>query len=259
MKSNLYFALTEEFNAEGFVAVLSSGQATVFHRIAIMSKDGDWILEESERACRRVLKVLEGHRAHYRLGAPLDLRWLSGGWSSHFEFFDAESRRIRCDFVSHPPRLSAEERLAALANSRGEGGLRVIDVEALIALKRTQRIKDYAVITELARLLPEDRELELSFDPERILELAPKHGASTQREAARLAFAGAGREAVVVALAREADHLQMADRVRLEAYSRAGQRYAEEFQRSGIGALPLPEAHARLVELAQLTLPKSVS
>ncbi len=34
--SNVYFELTAEFNAEGPVAVLASGQAVVFYRISMM-------------------------------------------------------------------------------------------------------------------------------------------------------------------------------------------------------------------------------
>ena len=103
---NVYFELTREFNRDGVIAVLGSGQAVVHYRIAMMSKDGDWILRESLEACARVLEVLEGHGARYRPGAPLDVRWLAGGWSSHFEFLDEKRRRVRCDFFSRPPRVS---------------------------------------------------------------------------------------------------------------------------------------------------------
>ena len=44
---NIYFELTEAFNARRPIAVLGSGQAVVYHRLAIMSKDGDWILDGS--------------------------------------------------------------------------------------------------------------------------------------------------------------------------------------------------------------------
>jgi hypothetical protein len=43
--TNVYFELTREFNRPGPVAVLASGQAVVYYRLAIMSKDGDRILE----------------------------------------------------------------------------------------------------------------------------------------------------------------------------------------------------------------------
>jgi hypothetical protein len=67
--TNVYFDLTEELNRDGRIAVLGSGQAVVWHRLAIMSKDGDWILRESPEACARALRVLEQHGARYRLGA----------------------------------------------------------------------------------------------------------------------------------------------------------------------------------------------
>ena len=43
----------------------------VFYRIALMSKDGDWVLRETENACRHVRDVLAAHGARYRPGAPL--------------------------------------------------------------------------------------------------------------------------------------------------------------------------------------------
>lgn len=60
---NVYFDLTEEFNAGGPIALLASGQAVVYYRLAIMSKDGDRVLRERPDACRRVLEVLEPSRA----------------------------------------------------------------------------------------------------------------------------------------------------------------------------------------------------
>ena len=101
--TNVYFELTREFNRLGPVAVLSSGQAVVYYRLAIMSKDGDGIVRETSEACDRVLSVLSERGAQYRPAAPLDTRWLGGGWSSHFEYRDARERRIRCDFVSTSP------------------------------------------------------------------------------------------------------------------------------------------------------------
>ena len=96
----------QAFNAFGPTVALASGQAAVFFRAAIMSKDGDWVVRESAAACHRVLSVLESRGARYRPASPVDVHWLSGGWSSHFEFFDERRRRIRCDFVCRP-RVSA--------------------------------------------------------------------------------------------------------------------------------------------------------
>jgi hypothetical protein len=105
MAANIYQELTQAFNAGGLRAILSSGQAVVMHRLAVMSKDGDWIVREESAAMEHILSVLEDRGSRYRLGAPLDVRWMSGGWSSHFEFRSG-SLRVRTDFVTRPPRVS---------------------------------------------------------------------------------------------------------------------------------------------------------
>ncbi len=252
---NVYFDLTEELNAEGDIVVLASGQAVVFYKISMMSKDGDWILRETPEACRRALGILGRHGARYRPGAPLDVRWLAGGWSSHFELIDAERRRIRCDFVSRPPRMAPEEIRDLFVAPQPAAPLRVLPVEPLIRIKQTQRAKDYPVIGELSRRLPPEREIEFTTDPDRILALAPDYGAGSPRPSVRAAIDQGSRDAVVVELARELDRLQQQDRARLERYRAASLAYMQEFQAAKIGDLPLPEAHERLCELAEKRLP----
>jgi hypothetical protein len=252
---NPYFDLTEELNAEGSIVALASGQAVVFYRIAMMSKDGDWILRETPEACERVLAVMEKHGARYRPGAPLDIRWLSGGWSSHFEFSDPQGRRIRCDFLTRPPRVRQEEVAALFTPPQPEPPL-VVGLEPLIRMKQTQRAKDYPIIGELARLLPPERELELTTDPDRIVALAPLHGKGSRRLPVKVAFGGHPREDVVVELARETDRLQNADRTRLDRYRNASEAFLREFQATGVGKLDLPEAHQRICDLAERLLPR---
>jgi hypothetical protein len=254
---NVYFDLTEELNAEGDIAVLASGQAVVFYKISMMSKDGDWILRETPEACRKALEILERHGAQYRPGAPLDVRWLSGGWSSHFELADTERRRIRCDFVSRPPRMSSEEIRGLFDPARPAVPLRVLGIEPLIRIKQTQRAKDYPVIGELSRRLPPEREIEFTTDPDRILALASIYGQASERAPVQAAFAGGLRDNVVVELARELDRLQQKDRGRLEKYRTSSLSYLKEFQASRIGDLPLPAAHDRLCELAEDLLPRN--
>jgi hypothetical protein len=253
--SNIYFDLTEELNAEGPIAALASGQAVVFYRLALMSKDGDWILQETPIACQRALAVLAKYEAHYRPGAPLDVRWLSGGWSSHFEFSDAQRRRIRCDFVSRPPRVLPQEVSRLFAAAQEHEPMLVVGLEPLIRMKQTQRAKDYPVIGELARLLPPERELELTTDPDRVLALASEYGKSSERTPVRVARAGGSREDVVIALARESDRFQQKDRARLEKYRIASEAYLREFQAARIGDLALPLAHERACEIAERWLP----
>jgi hypothetical protein len=248
---NVFFALTEEFNRHGRIAILGSGQAVVWHRLAIMSKDGDWILRETNEACARILDVLARRAARYRPGAPLDPGWLAGGWSSHFELADERGRRVRCDFFSRPPRVGAEVVEALLAD---ENAAPVVDVETLIRMKQTQRAKDYAVIGELARRLPPDRELALTTDVDRILELAPALG--DPRRASAAAALGGDRQAVVRTLAEEVDELQQRDRARLERFERAAGPYLAAMRELSRRELALPDGHARVVALARRLLPE---
>jgi hypothetical protein len=257
---NIYFELTEAFNATAPTVALASGQAVVYHRVAIMSKDGDWIIRETREACAIVLGELEARGARYRPAAPLDIRWLAGGWSSHFEFFDARQRRVRCDFVSRPPRVSQAAIDALFVRTERPPALNVVDLAALIALKQTQRAKDYAVIGELATQLPPEREIEVTTDPDRIIALAPMCGLTSTRAAVRAARAAlASRRAVVVALAEEIDTLQQADRRRVAAYETAAQPYLEACRALNVSTLGLREAHTRLLEIAERLLPRTVA
>lgn len=255
MTSNIYFQLTEEFNARGRNVLLASGQAVVFYRLAIMSKDGDWIIRETEEACAHVLSVLGDHGARYRPGAPLDPRWLAGGWSSHLEFEDSQGRRVRCDFFSRPPRIP-RDRIAELFARPEERP--VVDVESLIRMKRTQRAKDYPVIGELARLLPAEKELRFTTDPDRIIELSSKLDVKVGRPSVRAARSGKGRREVVQALALEMDDLQERDRKRVELHSRAAEDYLRALSRLDREDLRLPRGHERVAGLAEELLPESV-
>lgn len=255
MPRNVYFELTREFNAQGPAVALASGQAVVYYRVAIMSKDGDWVIRETAQACAHVLEVLADRGASYRPGAPLDARWLAGGWSSHFEFSDDKRRRVRCDFFSRPPRIEAAA-LASLFTSTTDS-FSVVDLESLIRMKRTQRAKDYAVIGELAALLPPAKEILLTTDPDRLLHLAPEHARGIARPAVRAALAG-DRDALVVALAREQDRRQRTDRARLEAYGAAAEAYLSALTRISADERRLPDAHGRVRALAERLLPRSV-
>ncbi len=253
---NFYFDLTKEFNAEGPIVALASGQAVVYYRLSLMSKDGDWILRETPEACERVLSVLAKYGARYRPGAPLDVRWLRGGWSSHFEFSDSEGRRVRCDFLTRPPRVTLGEVDDLFKGFDRQGKMLVVGLEPLIRMKQTQRAKDYPIVGELSRLLPPEREIEWTTDPDRLLELATLVGGDTERLAVRVARSGGAREDVVVALAKEVDRRQQLDRARVDRFRSASANYLREFQAADLGQFTLREAHERLCGLAEDLLPE---
>jgi hypothetical protein len=239
--------------------MLSSGQAVVFHQLAIMSKDGDWVLREDEEALGHILSVLTERQARYRFGAPLDLRWLRGGWSSHFEF-RAGPLRIRTDFVTRPPRLTPEY-LAALWRQQEGQPFPVVGVRDLCELKKTNREKDYAVIGELARRLEDPRDQFLFSRSARDLGLLAKQhpGLADELATTRPALRSISRgiEELESALDAERRGLMHANEARLQVYLDAAAVWRAVWP--GIGAetagLPIEAAHAHIVRRAEGILP----
>jgi len=256
---NIYVELTEAFNQGRLRTVLSSGQAVVFHQLAIMSKDGDWILREDEETLRHVRAVLAQRQARYRFGAPLDLRWLRGGWSSHFEFRSG-ALRVRTDFVTRPPRLPPAA-LATLWARSQEQAFPVVGVRDLCELKKTNREKDYAVIGELARLLDNPRDQLLFSRSARDLALLAEQYPELVRElsSARpvLESVAQGADALESALDAERRRLIHANENRLQNYVDAALAWREAWP--GIEAeaegLSLEDAHRMIVRRAESILP----
>jgi hypothetical protein len=256
---SIYVELTEAFNRGRLRAVLSSGQAVVFHQLAVMSKDGDWILREDAEALGHVLALLTERQARYRFGAPLDLRWMRGGWSSHFEFRSGPLR-VRTDFVTRPPRLSPED-LAVLWRQQEGQPFPVVGVRELCELKKTNREKDFAVIGELARRLENPRDqLLFSRSVRDLAWLAERHpdlvaGLVALRPALRAIARGV--DALETALDAERRHLMHANEARLQVYAGAAAAWRDAWP--GVEAetegLPLKIAHERIVRRAEEILP----
>ena len=148
---NVYVRLTDEFNRGRVRAMLSSGQAVVLHKLAIMSKDGDWVIREDADATGHILAVLASHGATYRFGAPLDERWLRGGWSASGTKTVRSGSGPTSSRGHHDcrPRRSPRRGVTASAFACGDRH------PGTGRIKKTNREKDYAVIGELARRLPD--------------------------------------------------------------------------------------------------------
>lgn len=259
MDDNPYVELTTAFNRDRLRAILSSGQAVVMHRLAVMSKDGDWILREDDETTEHVLHVLAERGARYRLGAPLDRRWLAGGWSAHLEHRRGRLR-LRTDFVSRPPRLSPDE-LARLWQDAAGDDVPVVGLAPLATLKKTNREKDYAVIGELARRMEEPRlQLLFSRSARDLLRLAEAHAELVDDLAGQrpvLLRIGDGRDALEQALDAERRSLIRANEKRLLGYREAIQAWSEIWPEvaAEIAERPLMEAHAIVVARAEGVLP----
>lgn len=260
---SLYLDLTRELNAGRLRAILCSGQAVVLLRLAIASKDGDWILREDQAALDHILAVLDRHGARYRFGAPLDLRWLRGGWSSHLQF-QAGGLRVRTDFFTRPPRVP-DRALADLWREQEGRDPPFTPPRVLIEIKKTAREKDWPVIGELARLLHDPGERMLcSRSAHDLIELDAAHpGLAAELSSARTALRALpdGREALRAALDRERREAMDEDDRLIRTYLAAAATLQEawpEIQDRTAG-LGLGAAHAVHVEWAERCLPTSPS
>jgi hypothetical protein len=253
---NPYFDFTDRCNADRMRLILASGQACVWYCLTLASKDGDWLVREEEADLAVIRRELERLGARYRLGAPLDTRWLAAGWSSHFEAMSPDGLRLRFDFVSRPPRIPPE-RLASLWGQTDRPA--VIDPLDLIRLKQTMRLKDYAFVGSLALILPSTEEqVRYTLDAEHLHHLLSTH----DELAARLPQIRPGFpvwpttvEALAEAIDAETRHARQADQLRMRAYHSAMEEWAMRYRELDLTNLPLAEAHVCMVREAEKRLP----
>jgi len=256
----IYHHLTKCFNAGRVRAVMCSGQAVVMHRLAMASKDGDWILREDPDDLEFILRVLGEHGASYRFGAPLDTRWMVGGWSAHFEF-QCEGYRVRTDFFTRPPRLQPADLKRVWQQAEGLE-LPFTGIRELALMKMTMREKDYPIIGELARRLESiDDQFLFSRSARDLIELHAHHPIHHRILEARplLAIIPQGEDELAAALDHERRQLIKADEARLARYKAASQGWETEWPSLAkeIVGLSLPDAHRRIVAAAEIHLPQA--
>ena len=261
---NPYIKLHKEFKEAGAEVLLSSGQACVVFGIAAFSKDGDWIVRETVESCAAVFDVLERHGAQYRLGVPLHPDWLSLGLTSHFEFQLDSGFRMRTDFCSRPPRVPDMDLMWARAMSIED--IDLVDIESLVRLKQTRRLRDYSIIgalAEVAGLQENAAELALDYLQDyTLLSKAvlrwPEEAKRCNREAVKLLLKGALRREVVAALAIEQDIRMQEDQYRIDAMQTQLGDYARNFvqlrARWRKAGMSLREQHQQLFEQAKTIL-----
>ena len=145
------FDFLREFRARlraaGIRAILTSGMACVHYGLQLTTKDSHWIVSGTElEPLRDLLTQLEGGlppwRVSYRAicGAPLDVEYLGGGWSSHLATWDsAASLAQHVDLFCRPPRVRHPEADADGWATR----------EVLAMMKRTQRERDWPLLDAL--------------------------------------------------------------------------------------------------------------
>jgi hypothetical protein len=262
--NNPYFELHKEFKSAGAELLMSSGQACVLLGIATFSKDGDWVIKETKDSCSIVLEILERKNASYQLGIPLDPDWLSQGWTSHFEYFLDNGYRMRIDFCSRPPRVPD---ISALWRNAGKKfDVDVVDLQSLIELKQTRRIRDYSIIGALAEVAGfnlNKPELSLRYLQDydllkKSVDLWPEIAQNCDREAVQTIVQGRPRKDTIISLAIEQDEKIQADVKRIDSYREKSKSYQRKF--TSISAAwknentLLSEQHNQLLLLAKKEL-----
>lgn len=132
--------------------LLISGQATVLYGASMFSEDLDiWLCPQSDNL-QRFVKSLRALRArYYKLTPPLIMAYLRKGHGFHFTLPAEDGTDWYLDVMGAPPRVPVFDiawRRSAMMKTPW-GLVPVVGVPDLVALKKTQRLEDYAVISRL--------------------------------------------------------------------------------------------------------------
>jgi len=141
--------------------LLISGHAAVLHGAQPCSEDVDVWVRPERRTWERLRRVLSDCDARvYKLTPPLTPGYVRRGHGFHFTLPVEGDAPAYLDVLGRPPRVPAFGRAAVRAEGmRTDWGLLpVVAIRELVLLKRTRRLGDYEVISNLARLRVERSE-----------------------------------------------------------------------------------------------------
>jgi hypothetical protein len=147
--------LFRSFEAEGADCLVIGGQASILYGAAQFTQDLDIWLRPAMAAVRALVRALAGLGARvHKLTPPLRLSTVRRGHGFHFIVPQRGEGDLYLDVMGRPPRVGGFARAWARAELMGTpwGRLRVVAVEDLVELKKTNRPGDYEVISRLARL-----------------------------------------------------------------------------------------------------------
>lgn len=153
---HFYEALVSSVQARGGVCAITSGMACVEYGVAQSTKDCDILCSADSVAMLLDLLAeteFAGTACSYRghLTAPLDARWMCGGWTAHFAWKSAEAT-AHLDVFGIAPRGSSDW-------MRGRRGL-LAGMHTVAEMKRTDRAKDWPFATALGVKLLEEGNLD---------------------------------------------------------------------------------------------------
>lgn len=183
--------------------LLISGQACVLYGASQFSEDVDlWVRPDRNNFRRLLAALLHMDARVHKLTPPVQARYVGGGHGFHWIIPAGAEPEIYLDVMGRPPRVSSfdHEFLRARRLRTPWGTLAVIAPEALVEIKKTRRLSDYDVITNLVRRrLAEEAEpprrlvrwaIRNAFRAEDLLNIVTleRGGRPPRRPAARLAW-----------------------------------------------------------------------
>jgi hypothetical protein len=144
----------QHLEARGVDWLLISGQATILYGAATFSEDIDLWVEPTEQNFGRFMTALRDSGAsYYRLTPPFEVSFAERHHGFHFVLPDpGGGADVYLDVMGVPPRVQSFE-LAARRSRFFEtkwGRLRTVGIPDLVEIKKTQRPRDYPIISRLA-------------------------------------------------------------------------------------------------------------
>ena len=146
--------------------LLISGQATVLYGAATFSEDLDIWIKPDDGNCKRFIASLrEVNARYYKLTPPLEVDYLNIGHGFHFTLpLEETGEKVFLDVLGKPPRVKEFDISVTLSNRlfTDWGKIPTIGLKDLVELKKTQRIADYPIISNLALIYCQNLESSLS-------------------------------------------------------------------------------------------------
>ncbi len=147
-------SLFQSFEKHAVRYLLIRGQAAILYGASTFSEDVDVWLDPAAANVARFLRALAAVEATaYKLSPPMTRRNVNLGHGFHFLVPDAGGA-IYLDVMPRPPRVGAfaasYRRQRVMETPMGR--LSVVGIEDLVELKKTRRLADYDVITNLVAI-----------------------------------------------------------------------------------------------------------
>lgn len=137
--------------------LLISGQATVLYGASTFSEDIDLWIEPKINNWNKFLNLLNDIDARvYKLTPPISIEFIQKGHSFHFKLTPDRGKPPFCflDIIGVAPRVGDFEHCYrnAIRLETDWGKLLVIGIRDLVEIKKTRRLEDYSIISNLVRI-----------------------------------------------------------------------------------------------------------